>query len=81
MASTSSTVTDQMEIVRVLIPQEFFTFADPLETKDNSMYQCLLCPPVLKKTLSFHNRSRPNLKKHESNVHPSQVAKFDRECD
>ena len=63
MASTSSTVTDQMEIVRVLIPEEFFTFVCPSETKDNSPYRCLLCPSALKKTLSCHNRSHQNLKK------------------
>jgi len=45
------------------VPKTFFEYMGPASTESNSLYRCLKCPSE-RKTISCHNRSRQNLKKH-----------------
>ncbi len=52
---------------RIEVPTEFFEYVGPADKTGNSLYRCLKCPPGFrssKKTISCHDKSRQNLKKH-----------------
>lgn len=50
---------------RLEVPADFFKYLGPADASGNSLYKCLHCPPgVTNKSLSCHDKSRQNLKKH-----------------
>lgn len=68
--------------LRLSVPEDFFQYIGPADKAGNSLYRCLKCTfGGQQKSISCGDKSRQNLKKHISAMHPSQLTKFEMLCD
>ena len=85
-ASTNERVTGDVNknepADRIAVPDDFFLYVGPSDKESNSLYRCVKCPigsEKNSKTISCHNKSRQNLKKHvmvSAIIHNSLKLKF-----
>jgi hypothetical protein len=67
MSSSSNSDSEndgELQLERVPVPSEFFTYRGEAKKDGNSLYKCLHCAVGPNKTISCSDRSRLNLKKH-----------------
>ena len=64
MAVSEASQEQKANTVAMSVPQNFFVYVKPAVTYDNSLYRCLKCPTGDGKTISCHNKSRQNMRKH-----------------